>query len=242
MSVSVLDRSISSHLSGAVFRRQRRGPEAELVTAFLENFPFIVPQGCRATVFCEPRIESGFPDLVIVFWSVATARKWASARTELTNTDIRLIQYFHEVGPAPMHALKHVLTRGLAGALERLEAAELVRRLRGDVWKPRSLNDNFATRRIIAVEAKISAWSEAIDQAFLNTWFASDSFVLLPHKKASAAARAAARLRGIRLCSPDKPISCKRPAYPNRIPRSYASWLFNEWAWRSAALGGGLPS
>lgn len=242
MNVSVLTRESSQHLPGAAFRRTRFGPEAELVAAFLENFPFDIPRGCHATVFCEPRIESGFPDLVIVFWSIATAKRWNPARSELTTDDIRLLHYLHDLGPQSTDALRNVITRGLTRSLDRLQAAELVRCVYGDIWKPRSLNENFATRRIIAIEAKVAEWSVAIDQAFLNTWFATDSFVLLPAKKATAAARAAARARGVRLCQPDKPISCKRPVSPNALPRSYASWLFNEWAWRSAGLGGGLPA
>lgn len=48
---------------GTFFRRQRGGPERTLVNWFLENIPVQIPSGCRMTVFQEPRLESGFPDL-----------------------------------------------------------------------------------------------------------------------------------------------------------------------------------
>jgi hypothetical protein len=200
MALTVVDHNTAAESVGAAFRRQRPGPEAELVSAFLENFPFEIPRGCHATVFCEPRIESGFPDLVVVFWSVATANKWRQERAELNQQDIRLVHYLHDAGPKTQSNLIPFFSRGLAHSLERLEAAHLIRQVK-DAWKPLSIWDSFAVRRIIAVEAKISEWSEALDQAHLNTWFASDSFVLMPKNKHQPHVKAAARSKGVRLCT-----------------------------------------
>jgi hypothetical protein len=241
MNFTILDHDSTAHLSGAAFRRSRPGPEADMVRAFISNCPFTIPRGCRATIFCEPRIESGFPDIVVVFWSVAVASKWNAERANLTRDDIRLIHHLHQSGPASTGELKTLFSRNPIGNLERLEAAKLLRPVKNR-WVPTSLEKSFATRRIIAIEAKIAEWSAALDQAFLNTWFASDSFVLLPQKSPAANIRAAAKMKGIRLCSPTTNIECNRPAFPGKLPRSYASWMFNEWAWRSAELGVGLPS
>ena len=237
MGISVFDHR-SAAMAGTVFRRQRPGPEADLIAEFLENFPFDVPRGCHATVFCEPRIESGFPDLVVVFWSIATANKWKRERADVTQQDIRLVHHLHDSGPASTKQLAAMFTRRLSKSLERLEAAHLIRD-DGKNWRPRPLADSFAVRRIIAIEAKVHDWADAVNQAYLNTWFASDSFVLLPTHKHKQHIRAAARSRGVRLCNPDDAVSCKRPAFPEKLPRSYASWLFNEWAWRFAQLRGG---
>jgi hypothetical protein len=117
--------------------------------------------------------------------------------------------------------------------LDRLEAADLVYRA-GDLWKPRSLATSFAARRIIAIEAKITEWARAINQAFQNTWFASDSFVLLPMEKSVRKIHASARSRGIQLCFPREQLNYKPRIPSHHLPRSYASWLFNEWAWRAA--------
>ena len=223
------------------FRRARSGPESDMVQAFISNRPFNVPRGLRATIFCEPRIESGFPDIVVVFWSVAVAKKWSAERVHLKRDDVRRVHHLHLIGGATTRELRGVFPRGLDASIERLRAASLIRLVR-DRWIPMSLERSFAARRIIAIEAKIAEWSVAIEQAFLNTWFASDSYVLLPQRAPAAKIRAAARLKGVHLCSPAKAIICNRPAFPGKLPRSYASWMFNEWAWRSAELGGGLPS
>src|SRR5271169_4258434 len=69
MALTIVDRDTAPQGFGAAFRQIRQGPERKLVEAFLEELPFSTPRGCHATVFCEPRIESGFPDLVVVLWS-----------------------------------------------------------------------------------------------------------------------------------------------------------------------------
>lgn len=232
MTITVVDIHSAHAGIGAAFRPLREGPERELIDRFLEDFPFTVPKGCHATVFREPRIASGFPDLVVVYWSLATARKWSHERTSLTREDIRIAHYLHQCGPSSHSKLRQVTPRGIASNLERLEAARLIRQV-GDEWKLRPLSETFATRRIIALEAKVSEWPVAVNQAFLNTWFASDSFVLVPKVAPTERIRQAAKRLGVRVCQPGDAIECNRPAFPKRVPRSYASWLFNEWAWRS---------
>lgn len=235
MTVTIVDFDSADATIGAAFRSRRDGPERELIDRFLSAFPFLVPSGYHATVFREPRIASGFPDLVIVYWSVATTRKWSAERSSLTRDDVRIAHYLHLCGPAPQSELRQFLPRGVTASLERLQAARLIRQV-GDEWKLRSLSDTFAARRIIAVEAKVSEWNTAVNQAFLNTWFASDSFVLVPEEVSTERIREAARPLGVRICKPGRAIACNRPAFPTRVPRSYASWLFNEWAWRSVEV------
>lgn len=232
MTVTIVDFDSANANIGVAFRCRRRGPEHDLVDQFLEELPFSVPRGCHATVFREPRIASGFPDLVIVFWSVATASKWNSERGSLTQEDIRIAHYLHQCGPLPQSELRRVCSRSINATLERLKAACVIRQV-GDAWQLRSLPSAFATRRIIAIEAKVSEWAVAVNQAFLNTWFASDSFVLVPAEASTGRIRQAAKPFGVRVCRMGDAVECNRPAFPHRVPRSYASWLFNEWAWRS---------
>ena len=57
--------------------------------------------------------------------------------------------------------------------------------------------------QVIAIEAKLSRWRDAMQQAYRNAFFADRSYVLLPP---AAAARAAAnieefRLRGVGICT-----------------------------------------
>jgi hypothetical protein len=55
---------------------------------------------------------------------------------------------------------------------------------------------------IIAFEAKLKDWRRALDQAYRNTCFAEQSFVLLPSNRAKAAMRHIGEFeeRGIGLC------------------------------------------
>jgi hypothetical protein len=200
-----------------------------------------MPAGCRATIFCEPRLASGFPDLVVVIWNVAATRSWSPRRADLQRDDIRLLHYLHLRGRdfATHEILKSVFQRGLRASLDRLRVAGLVRQ-RSQRYMPEPLSQAFAVRRIIAIEAKVSEWSSALDQAFLNTWFASQSYVLLPRRKATKHLRSVARSRGIGICCPGDAIVSKTSVPTRARPRSYASWLFNEWAWRFAECNGEL--
>lgn len=243
MTRTILDYDSTTAAVGAIFRRRRPGRESDLVHRFLEELPLSLPRGCHVTIFCEPRLESGFPDLVLVIWNVGKTRRWNPERATLLREDIRLLHYLylHRGSAATSDVLKHLFPRRLYASLDRLSAAHLVRE-RGGLYWPRSLSYAFAVRRIIAIEAKMSEWSAAVEQAFVNTWFASDSYVLLPNKRRTHRLRAMARSRGVRICSPGEPIILYGSAPRRTLPRSYASWLFNEWAWRFAECNGGLST
>ncbi len=60
----------------------------------------------------------------------------------------------------------------LRRAVTALEAAGLISETTRRV-RARSLNDIFLARQIIAIEAKMTDWRRAIEQAIANTWFAS---------------------------------------------------------------------
>lgn len=216
------------------FRSSRPGPERELVEEFLQNFPFETPSGCIASVFCEPRIESGYPDLVIVFWKVAPTEKWSRKRLDLRREDYRVLQFLHESESASVGEMTELFQRPIEATLQRLHAAELIQMDRRR-WRPNRLSSIFAVRHIIAIEAKISDWRGAVEQAFLNTWFATESFVLLPRSVRPGAACEAAQSRGVRICSPGERLSLMaRPAVRKAFPKSYLSWMFNDWAWQSS--------
>jgi hypothetical protein len=117
-------------------------------------------------------------------------------------------------------------------SLERLARSDMAL-LRGNHWRARPLSKIFAIRRIIAIEAKVSEWRAALDQAFINTWFTPESYVLVPVIPRGASLLDTALKQGIGVLSKQRPHLEPRPAMR---PRSYASWLFNEWSWRLATL------
>jgi hypothetical protein len=218
---------------GLSFRKPTVGPEYELVLAYIDS-QLPAPRGQKRTVFVEPEIESGFPDVVAVYWHAATALRWSSVRTQLTRVDIRVAHFLAMVGGTELDTFKPFFWKSIAPSLERLRSAGIVRAA-SKKWQLRSLRDIFAVRRLVALEAKIDHWRDGLHQAMQNTWFASESYLLLPRvPKGSDLLEEALRL-GVGVKTRDQKLdSSEGPARRDRIPKSYASWLFNEWAWRAA--------
>lgn len=239
MAVSMVNDSTTCDGLGPSFRAQTPGPEFDLVNWFLTQGHPPVPNGCRASIFREPRIDSGFPDLVIVIWSERRSKHWNPRRAELQPQDFKLLHLLVQEGRSTARALETHFNNSVAASIERLEAAGLVRRS-GCRWVPVSISRIFSATRIIAIEAKIDERQDVIEQAFLNTWFASHSYILLPKPPKNQNLLQSAASLGVGVLSRnERGIGKYEPACPGRLPRSYASWLFNEWAWRASTLGVG---
>jgi hypothetical protein len=232
--MNYVDAAATRHNLGVAFRKQQPGPESELVEYFLRSNPVYIPRGSRLTVFREPHLQSGSPDLVLVVWNEATAGRWTADRTKLTRDDMRLMHYLVQVRRASFAELQSLVSCSAKSGLQRLHAAEMVR-LRNSEWEPRSLSRIFAVKAIIAIEAKISEWRAAVQQAFLNRWFASSSYVLVPHIPQRSNLLNHASSRGVGVLSLEN-AEQKVPVSSSMPPRSYASWLFNEWAWKASRV------
>lgn len=235
----VVDAERSSSTKGLYFRRGKNGPEQELLDWFLEQNVFSVPRGHNVTVFREPRLPSGFPDLVFVVWKEAVARHWTDERARLTAADLRIMHFLGNEGPCCIDDLKTIFSESVENRLELLAEAQMVR-ASGANWKARSLDATFAATQIVAVEAKINEWRGALEQAYVNTWFASESCVLLPRVPKGSDLLANASQLGVRVLTREDEgdVRIKRPARSG--PKSYVSWLLNEWAWRASAMTGAV--
>jgi hypothetical protein len=216
---------------GLTSRTRRHGPEKDLVDWFLAHMPIKVHESYRLTIFEEPKIESGFPDLVLVIWDEEQTRAWNASRARLNATDFKILHCIFQKRRVSASSLEITLSQSVDRAIDRLAEAGLIIRDR-KAWKVRPLNEIFAVKRIIAVEAKISDVSAGMDQAVLNTWFAHDSFLLVPQPlRTNALIERAAQLDvGV---FAQKSNTVIKPNLRPTSPRSYASWLFNEWAWKA---------
>jgi hypothetical protein len=205
----------------------------EIVRAFLDRGIGNRRTDHVVSVFTEPRLDTGYPDLVLVHWDRKVSDAWPISRAELTREDVRLLHFLHRSRSVSRDDLRcRSSLRQPDRAVERLVAAQVVKVSSRSI-RVRPLSEIFAVRRLIAIEAKISDWRRGLQQAFVNTWFASESFLLFPHvPKGSLLLEDAARI-GVGVVSVDQglstPLLCSRR---DRLPQSYASWLFNEWAWR----------
>ena len=221
------------------FRRSVPGPEKDLVNLFLTSFPVSLRRNQRATVFVEPRLESGFPDLVVVVWTDSKTKDWAQERMDLTPKDLRVIQNLYHCGEQNESQLVQTHCKDVETSLDRLVLARMIRKVRGN-WRPLALSRNYAISRLIAIEAKVSEWSVGLEQALLNTWFASESYILVPHIPKGSQLLERAEPLGVGVISNADMALAKKPTLtPSKHPRSYASWLFNEWVWRGASTESG---
>jgi hypothetical protein len=223
--------------SSTLFRRPQPGPELELVSRFRDRLRSSVGHEA-VTVFVEPRLKGHYPDLVAVFWDERRAAGWPSARANLTLEEIR---YLHR-----LHTVQRINIDELVCSIGPRKTEQLVSRLLdADVatihnWHlvRRPLREVFAVTRILAFEAKVRDWRSGLQQAFFNSWFSSETFLLLPDRTDQPAMLDRAAELGVGIITLGQPLArpCVRPR-KERVPRSYASWLFNEWVWRrSAAL------
>jgi hypothetical protein len=190
--------------------------------------------GESRSIFIEPRIGSSRPDVVAVYWCPAVTEEWPRARLSLSKSDLRLAHLLFLEGRYPEDKLQVAFPRRLHPSLSRLEDAGIIRCNDG-FWETRDFHKIFAVRRIITVEAKLSAMTRALEQAYINTWFASESYVLTPVKepRSSTLSTAVARGVGILLLSEEMELFPLLDAKRQCVPQSYGSWLLNELVWRT---------
>lgn len=227
---TIIDRD--SAPNGVAFRRTLQGPEQELVDVFISAMPLAHAPDSRVTILREPGLESGYPDVVIVVWRDSRTANWGEARLALVTDDLRLMHYIFQRRRASHSELQDTFgTRFARRSTERLHDAGLLRTA-GRAWFPRAFERTFAATKIIAVEAKISKWSDVLNQARLNTWFASKSYVLVP--RVSERQLEQAQQLGIGVVSLGKSGLREWSASSSPLPRSYASWFVNDLAWRAS--------
>jgi len=234
--VQVIDAGVSDKPPGLSFRRRLLGPETDLVEWFLGQ-PLPLPPGHRATIFREPRLPSGFPDLVIVIWNASVAERWTPARADLNASDLRLMHVLTCAGPQTECELQSALSsNNMPDSLDRLVEASMIRK-ENTHWNPCPLSSVFATTQIIAVEAKVNEWRHALNQAHLNTWFTSHSCILVPKIPRKSTMPQDARDLGVTVLT-QADVSWDLKHADQHQPRSYISWLFNDWAWKIASQRG----
>src|SRR5882762_9514746 len=91
--------------------KQLLGPEKALINSFVVNRPFPIPKNKLATIFVEPRIESGYPDLVIVLTEHKRLKHWNPERDYLVPDDFRLLHLLVGTGKKTNGELNQYLGR-----------------------------------------------------------------------------------------------------------------------------------
>ncbi len=217
-------------------RRARTGPERDLVSRFTEHLiGTFRPRSTRLALFFEPLLETGFPDVVVVEYYPHVFENWPASRLSLGLSELKVLQHIHATGPMDAQRLSAQL--GLRGkaqerTLGQLSDAGLIR-YRSGHWQPVGLNRVFGIKRLAAIEAKISDWTTAFRQAYTNTWFASETYVLSPVQCPTDETLRRSEALGVGIYSyTNRGLQELRPSARLPLPSCYASWSFNEWVGR----------
>ena len=192
-----------------------------------------LPVGSDGTILLrEAELPTGVPDLIAIDpysrWDLIVAK-----RRRLQKQHFQTLHFLATSGPKTADEVVRLLNQSskrMDLILGDLIGDRLVVR-RGNHFAARSVSDVFVAKRIIAIEAKMSAWREALEQAVTNLWFASHSYILIPALKCLQSICQEAKKLGVGVLVFDgkQTRTALRPR-KQPIPASYGSWILNEWA------------
>lgn len=163
------------------FRPRRPGPEALIENAVLSQIPQFFPNDGRLMWAAGSiPIGAGVPDLAIVS---CEPQVFALAQVEMPTTQI--LAYLRAVGRARLDTItervrlpREIVIRCLNDLVEiQVVVRDLNTFSLSQTWRE-------ILPEIVAVEAKVTNWKRAIDQAARNRIFAHRSFVALPDRVA----------------------------------------------------------
>lgn len=219
-------------------RKIRTGPEYDLVESFLEKYQdFFCDSGYNLSILIEPFMEIGYPDIVAVSWDRKIFKGFNSNRLDITKLDIKILNHLSLSSGKNILDLNLELgfdTRTIEASLLRLQKADLILDY-NSCFTARPLGEIFAPSKVIAIEAKISDWKHAFQQAQLNHWFSSESYVLFPGLEARQELLEYSENYRVGLLMGSKGNFNKITNFSeNEIPRSYGSWYLNELLYRVA--------
>ncbi len=185
----------------------------------------------KLAVFIEPRVESGFPDVVLASYLPSILHNWSDEREKLDTYDLKLLSHLCYAGN--LSGSKIITKLGFPEkqtiiSLEKLMDAKLIS-YRSGGWRVRELRDVFSITKLIAVEAKLNDISKVIEQSFHNTWFASHSYALTNSSSPNNETVRAFSKYGVGLYCNGPRFKKFVEAKQYALPSSYLSYQFNEW-------------
>jgi hypothetical protein len=225
---------------GLYTRPAIHGEEYALVEMFIDYYCHTFTQNNKKTqlaVFVEPRIDSGYPDVVFASYLPTITDNWSDNREALDVYDLKLLSHLstarESLGAKLISTLgfpeKQTIT-----SLEKLMDAKLVS-YRNHSWSVRELREVFSLTKLIAVEAKLTDINKVVEQTHLNTRFASQSYALTTSTNPQGDTIKIFKRLGIGLYGKDTKFRRIVEARQCNLPSSYLSFQFNEWIGKSLA-------
>jgi len=234
----------SSPNIGLYTRSATIGTEFEMVKQFIDYYcsKFIRDnKKSQLAVFVEPRIESGFPDVVFASYLPSILDNWSAEREQLDTYDLKVLSflcYAQKSSGAKIITKLGLPEKQTITSLEKLMRAKLIS-YRNNGWQARDLRDIFSITKLVAVEAKLNNVNRVVEQTVHNTWFASHSYALTNAlNPMNETVRAFSRY-GVGLYCKGKQFKKVLEARQYSLPSSYQSFQFNEWIGKTIAGAGG---
>ncbi|MCH3975182.1 MAG: hypothetical protein LKF49_04105 [Bifidobacterium tibiigranuli] len=219
-------------------RKPTEGPEIDLVRRFVEDVCNRNAHSSRRTreiVFLEPRIDSGYPDIVIAHYDDSVLDDWSLDRALLSDTELRILSYLVQ---RHCGLYEDDLTQTLGFSMSRMTESlqlladcHMVNRI-GKRWKAAGRSSFLGIRKLVTIEAKMSSAASALSQAFRNTRFASHSYVLLGSSHPTTKTCEAYERLGVGLLASSRFEEIVKPE-KHMLPGCYVTLQFNEWIGRS---------
>ena len=228
----------SIHQIGYIARTSTQGKELDMVNQFINYLidSYSKLKTKKAAIFIEPQIDTGYPDIVVVEFYSLPSLPWNNTRLSLTNTDFKILFFIQmrknlsvvqisELLGYPIETIKKSIEKLALSGLVHVSAKQShVRNIR--------LKDYYRINKIIAIEAKIDKWHEAMRQANNNIWFSTESYILLNKESCSSTITEHCRHNGLGVILINGTIKTVLKSDKRKLPVSYASFQFNEWILR----------
>ena len=235
--IKIIDSSIPQIRYSA--RSSSSGPEEDMVRTYLDHMAKKRNYNDQLMIFKEPMIDSGYPDIVIVSYCLPQKIVFNKARKELKNHHFKVLFEIDKRKSISKKRLANILGYNyvqICVIISDLEASGLVYCKNRSVFRI-PYKKYYFIHSIVAVEAKLNKWSDAIEQAIVNTRFANTSYILMGKDHCSPSIEARCREQGIGVILGGKKFIKQVPAKRQNTPNSYLSFLFNEWILRFAEMG-----
>ena len=233
--LSMIGLSIVKTCYGQVMLRSiakpRKTHESVFVDSFLKTANPFSDSRYNLVYFKEVHADGTIPDIIVAQWHKDRAIKWSRHRDNLEKQDLKILHFLSTYGRrgASMGIIERLLGFAetmIEKSLEKLVQAEVAELTRTGA-RSKALDEIFFLKEIIAIEAKLGSYKQALGQAQLNGNFSSMSYILVP--QLTPRLPESVRSNDIGLLTFDGSLTTvHRSSKRQPIPVSTFSWMVNE--------------
>ena len=225
---------------GLYTRPSTQGDELDLVEDFIEYYIHNFLKSNKTNnlaIFVEPKVASGFPDIVFASYSPKILENWSEQRENLETNDLKVLSQLlmtkGSTGSELITRLK-MPEKDTIQAIEKLLDAHMIIRDHG-LWKPVDIKKIYNIKKLISVEAKMTDIKKVAEQSLINTWFASQTYALTSTSNPQSSTIKKFERQGTGLYCKKRSFRKIVEAKKLASPSSYQSLQFNEWIGRTVA-------